>query len=141
MVDNELNSDEYNSKRSRDRPLACVLASRMLASYVPLTERWPDACHRSRRYSARHAAGSMQHRERVSLKCSKHIQAGSISGSRQNNSVYARVWDRVAFHRLSFSRTDFAQLSLHTYLFEILASVPTPGQIRCAFGFSYRFPY
>ena len=40
MVDNELNSDEYNSKRSRDRPLACVLASRMLASYVPLTERW-----------------------------------------------------------------------------------------------------
>ena len=93
MVDNELNSDEYNSKRSRDRPLACVLASRMLASYVPLTERWPDACHRSRRYSARYVAGSMQHRGRISL--NMDIQSKRpISGSRQNKSVHARGgWD------------------------------------------------
>ena len=88
MVGNELNSDEYSSKRSRDRPLACVLSSRILASYVPLTERWPDACHRSRRYSARHVAGSMQHKERISLNV--HSKQGSISGLRQNKSVHAR---------------------------------------------------
>ena len=36
MVDDELNSDEYSSKISRDRSLACVLVS-----YVPLTSGGP----------------------------------------------------------------------------------------------------
>ena len=34
-------SDEYSSRISRDRSLACVLASRMLASYVPLASGGP----------------------------------------------------------------------------------------------------
>ena len=55
--------------------LLCMLASKMFASYVPLTERWPDACHRSRRYSARHVAGSMQHRERISLNMASTFKA------------------------------------------------------------------
>ena len=78
---------------ARDREIdrfACVLASRMLASYVPLTERWPDACHRGRGYSARYVAGSMQHRERISLNMASTFKARPISGSRQNKSVHAR---------------------------------------------------
>ena len=94
MVDNELNSDEYSSKISRDRPLACVLASRMLASYVPLTERWPDACHRSRRYSARYVAGSMQHRERISLNMASTFKASGRSLARDKIKACTRAgWD------------------------------------------------
>ena len=92
MVDNELNSDEYSSKISRDRSLACVLASRMLASYVPLTSGGP-----TRATVAAGIAHVMQaavcSTENVSLNMASTFKASDRSGLRQNKSVHARVWD------------------------------------------------
>ena len=73
---------------ARDRSLACVLASRMLASYVPLTSGGPTRA--AVVAGIAHVMQAVCSTENVSLNMASTFKASGRSGLRQNKSVHAR---------------------------------------------------